>query len=128
MIKLANNELSVTINEKGAELQSIQLNGVEYLWQASPQFWNKHSPVLFPIVGELKDGKYIFNNKEYALPRHGFARDKMFTAEQTSPASATFSLQSNETTLSVYPFHFSFRIKYAINNSTLSCTYHVTNA
>ena len=83
MITLSNNTLSANINEKGAELQSIQYNDVEYLWQADTKFWGKHAPVLFPIVGELKNGKYIFKDKEYKLSRHGFARDKMFEAKQT---------------------------------------------
>jgi galactose mutarotase-like enzyme len=127
MIQLTNDKLSVTINEKGAELQSVQLNGIEYLWQADAAYWGKHSPVLFPIVGELKDGKYIFNDKEYKLSRHGFAREKMFKAEQTSAKEATFSLQSNEETLAIYPFHFVFNVEYSIKNLSLFCTYHVEN-
>ena len=67
MIKISNKRLSVIINEKGAELQSIQLDGLEYLWQADPKYWAKYSPVLFPIIGELKDGKYFYDNKEYKL-------------------------------------------------------------
>src|SRR5882672_4235690 len=127
MIQLTNGGLAATIHEKGAELQSLQLNGLEYIWQANAAYWAKHSPVLFPIVGELKDGKYFFNNKEYKLSRHGFARDKTFEAEKTSPASAVFTLRSDEQTLAVYPFHFIFRVKYEIKDATLSCTYHVTN-
>jgi galactose mutarotase-like enzyme len=127
MISLSNDKLTVIISEKGAELQSVQLNGVEYLWQADPAYWNKHSPVLFPIVGELKDGKYFFNNKEYRLPRHGFARDKIFEEEQLSATSTLLTLRSGPETLAVYPFHFTFRIEYAITGSMLICTYHVEN-
>src|SRR6185437_16646817 len=99
MIQLNNDHLAISINEKGAELQSVQLNNLEYLWQADPNYWGKHSPVLFPIVGELKDGKYTFDNKEYHLSRHGFARDKIFEAKQTAATSATFTLHSNAATL-----------------------------
>ncbi len=127
MISLSNDKLTVIISEKGAELQSIQLNGVEYLWQADPAYWSKHSPVLFPIVGELKDGKYFFNNKEYRLPRHGFARDKIFEEEQVSETLALFTLRSSPETLALYPFHFTFRVEYALTASMLSCTYHVQN-
>ncbi|MDQ6904278.1 MAG: aldose 1-epimerase family protein, partial [Bacteroidota bacterium] len=127
MIKISNDRLSVIINEKGAELQSIQLNGLEYLWQADAKYWAKHSPVLFPIIGELKDGKYIFDNKEYQLSRHGFARDKIFTAEKIPGEAVTFSLQSDEQTLSVYPFKFLFSLQYKIKNSGLSCTYIIKN-
>ena len=127
MIQIANEQLVVTINDKGAELQSIQLNGLEYLWQADAKYWGKHSPVLFPIVGELKDGKYIFNGKEYFLPRHGFARDKIFEVEQTSALSATFTLRSNEETFAIYPFQFIFQIQYEIKQHTLYCSYIVQN-
>ncbi len=127
MITLSNNILSIKINEKGAELSSIQCNGIEYLWQADAAFWAKHSPVLFPIVGELKDGVYIFDNKEYALSRHGFARDKIFEALQSDNEAAIFILRSDEDTLKVYPFKFIFKVIYKLDVARLSCTYSVEN-
>jgi galactose mutarotase-like enzyme len=127
MIQISNEQLSVIIDEKGAELQSVQLHGIEYLWQADAKYWSKHSPVLFPIVGELKDGKYIFNNKEYFLPRHGFARDKIFSAEKISDSSAIFTLHSSPETISVYPFPFVFKLQYELKQRTLSCTYILQN-
>ncbi len=127
MITLQNDNLAVSISEKGAELQSIRANGIEYLWQADPKFWAKYSPVLFPIVGELKNGFYIFNSKEYKLPRHGFARDKVFIEERLSAASVIFTLKNDEETLKVYPFKFVFGVGYEISGNTLSCTYHVQN-
>lgn len=127
MIQLANDNLAVTISEKGAELQSIQYNNVEYLWQADAAYWRKHAPVLFPVVGELKDGEYIFNNKKYKLPRHGFARDKTFMAEKSSDISASFTLSSDEETVAVYPFEFIFQVDYTISNAKLICTYIVKN-
>jgi galactose mutarotase-like enzyme len=127
MITIVNNELAVAINEKGAELQSVQYNGVEYLWQADAKFWGKHAPVLFPIVGELKDGKYIFNDKEYKLSRHGFARDKTFKAEQKDSTCVVLTLKSDEETFAVYPFEFIFQIEYTIKQSVLFCTYQVQN-
>ena len=127
MIQIENDHLVVRINEKGAELQSVQLNALEYLWQADPNYWGKHAPVLFPIIGELKDGKYIFENKEYHLPRHGFARDKMFEATQTSSSSAIFTLHNNADTLAVYPFQFIFQVQYEIKEYTLYCSYIVQN-
>lgn len=127
MIEIKSDHLAVAISEKGAELQSIQLNTLEYLWQADSNYWAKHSPVLFPIIGELRDGKYIFDNKEYHLPRHGFARDKIFDAKQTSETSAVFTLRSNAETLAVYPFQFIFQLQYEIKQHTLYCSYIVQN-
>ena len=127
MIKIENENLSAAINEKGAELQSIQLNNLEYLWQADAKYWGKHAPVLFPIVGELKDGKYIFEDKEYKLPRHGFARDKVFEAVKTSETSAIFSLKYDEQTLQVYPFKFLFKVEYKLDGNELFCNFIVEN-
>lgn len=114
--------------EKGAELQSIQSDGIEYLWQADPAFWAKHSPVLFPFVGELKDGKYIFQGSEYKMPRHGFARDKVFATEQTSDTSAIFTLRSDNESLGIYPFMFVFKVEYTLEDYALMCTYIVENS
>jgi galactose mutarotase-like enzyme len=127
MIIISNDKLVVRVNEKGAELQSIQYDSLEYLWQADAKFWSKHAPVLFPIVGELKNGKYAFKGREYKLSRHGFARDKIFEAKQTSATSAMLTLKSSEETLPVYPFEFIFRVEYVIEASELFCTYHVQN-
>jgi galactose mutarotase-like enzyme len=126
MITISNDDIAVRINEKGAELQSLQSNGIEYMWQAQPE-WAKHSPVLFPIVGELKDGAYIFKDKTYQLSRHGFARDKTFEALKTSESSAEFILTSNDKTLAVYPFHFIFKLRYRLDAGKLYCTYLVEN-
>jgi galactose mutarotase-like enzyme len=127
MIQIKSDQLAITISEKGAELQSIKSNGLEYLWQADPKYWSKHSPVLFPIIGELKDGTYIFENKEYHLPRHGFARDHVFEAKQISETSAIFTLKSSADTLSVYPFQFIFQLQYEIKQQTLYCSYIIQN-
>ena len=126
MVTISNDRLSVSISEKGAELQSLQHSGLEYLWQAHVS-WPKHAPVLFPIVGELKDGKYIFENKEYKMSRHGFAREKVFKSFQTSDTSVIFTLTSDEDTLKIYPFSFVFKIEYRLEATTLLCTYIVEN-
>ena len=126
MITISNDKLSVSISEKGAELQSVQYNSLEYLWQAKAA-WTKHSPVLFPVIGELKDGKYIFENKEYKMSRHGFAWNKIFKASQASGTSAIFTLTSDEETLAIYPFSFIFKVEYKLEDSALLCTYVVEN-
>jgi len=127
MISLSNENINIIINSKGAELQSVRNNVIEYLWQADAKFWGKHAPVLFPIVGELKDGKYVFQNKEYKLSRHGFARDKTFEAEQKDSTCAVFTLKSDEKTFAVYPFEFIFYIRYNLKENELLCTYEIQN-
>jgi galactose mutarotase-like enzyme len=126
---LKNKNLSIKINPKGAELTSLfnHENQTEYLWNADPKFWGKSSPVLFPIVGSLKENKYRFEGKEYTLPRHGFARDREFMVEKSDENSVTFLLTHDENTLKVYPFKFEFRLIYSLENNTLNVTYSVKN-
>lgn len=129
MIILENEILRATIAAKGAELQSLinKATGIEYMWGGDANYWGKFSPVLFPIVGGLKNDTYYFNDKAYQLPRHGFARDKTFTAEKKSATEAVFSLAQDEQTLTVYPFAFTLQLRYQLNENTLSCTYGVHN-
>jgi galactose mutarotase-like enzyme len=128
MITLQNDTLTAVIHPKGAELQSLQhTNGIEYMWSGNPAFWGKHSPVLFPIVGTLKNDTYTYNQKEYHLPRHGFARDKVFTVEQLGPTEALFILSHDEHTLEVFPFPFTLQLRYRIDGNMLTCTYEVIN-
>jgi galactose mutarotase-like enzyme len=128
MILLKNDVLTVTIAKQGAELKSIKdINLVEYMWHADAKFWNKTSPVLFPIVGSLKNNTYFYDNKPYHLPRHGFARDYEFDCKILSDTEAIFTLEANVETYKVYPFLFKLSLHYQLLNNSLSCTYIVTN-
>ena len=107
MVELKNEQLSVVVSEKGAELQSIKdASGKEYLWQADPKYWNRRSPILFPIVCSVNDETYRVDGKEYHLPRHGFARDSEFKLIAQSPRKVTFVLESSEATKKVYPYRY----------------------
>ncbi|WP_225990372.1 MULTISPECIES: aldose 1-epimerase family protein [Flavobacterium] len=129
MITLSNTKLSATINPKGAELISLKDDkGTEYMWEGNPDFWGKHSPVLFPIVGTLKDNKYSYNGTTYTLPRHGFARDNVFTVKEQREDSVTFSLVANALTKENYPFDFELQIKYTLSGNSLHIVYIINNS
>jgi galactose mutarotase-like enzyme len=130
MIILENEHLRATIEPKGAELQSLfnKQTGIEYMWSGDAAYWGKHSPVLFPIVGGLKNDTYYFEDKVYKLPRHGFARDKIFAAEKISGTEAVFTLTEDEQTLKVYPFVFTLQLRYSLNEAAISCTYEIYNS
>lgn len=125
---ISNSILSASIKHSGAELFSLKDNqDKEYIWEGNPDFWGKHSPVLFPIVGTLKDNTYTINGKEYQLPRHGFARDMDFQLIEKTENSAVFSLKSDAETLKKYPFEFELQLIYTLENSTLNIGYKVIN-
>jgi galactose mutarotase-like enzyme len=120
--------LTAVINLKGAELISLKdKENKEFIWEGNPAFWAKHSPILFPIVGTLKNNSYRYNNLEYHLSRHGFARDMEFELIEKKRDSATFSLQSSIETLKKYPFEFELQINYTIRENSLSIQYNVIN-
>src|SRR5579872_3285454 len=100
MFTLENQQLRISIHPKGAELQSIFHKGyqTDYLWDGNPAFWGKHSPLLFPIVGTLKDNTYYYQDKPYHLSRHGFARDREFTVETQTAGAITLLLKSDDAT------------------------------
>lgn len=129
MVTLSNNELTVKINEFGAEVSSVIDNktGYEFMWQADDKYWGRHAPVLFPIVGRLKEDQYEYDGQTYQMTQHGFARDSMFEVEEVTDNTATFSLTDNEETLKKYPFKFKLLIKYALEENRLTVTYEVRN-
>lgn len=128
-LTLENELLRVAFVRHGAELQQVyyKTDGIDLLWNGDPKFWGKHSPILFPIVGTLKDNEYIYREVRYSLGRHGFARDKEFELIAHKDDSIEFKLCHDEETLRVYPFHFELSVRYELVGACLSCTYSVTN-
>jgi galactose mutarotase-like enzyme len=126
---ISNGMITARIAHKGAELTSLynQATRLEYIWRADPKFWPKSSPILFPIVGALKAGTYTVNGRSFQLPRHGFARDRVFEIESSSAGKVTFLLKDDDATREVYPFAFQLRLVYEVNQFELSVSYRVTN-
>ena len=126
---LINEFLKVTVKSSGAELISIKntLANKEYLWQGSPDYWARRAPILFPIVGKLKDNKYKIDGSSFEMPQHGFARDMMFETIDQQNTSLTFVLNSNKETLKSYPFNFALTVKYSLNKNKVMVTYNVEN-
>ena len=128
-IYIENEHFRASFASKGAELQYITGvdSGTEYLWSGDAEYWPKFSPVLFPIIGALKENTYHFEGEKYVLSRHGFARDMEFEVEKLSEHEVLFSLKHNNETLKNYPFEFELRLRYKIFGASLCCTYEVIN-
>jgi len=129
MIQLQNTKLKANFSELGAELISLVnlTTGKEIMWQGNPDFWGGQSPVLFPTVGALKDDRYIFDGQTYEMPRHGFARRKVFEVKNSSENEVIFQLNSDDETLAFYPFEFSLEIRYTLTENKLTVSYQVKN-
>ncbi|WP_299260044.1 aldose 1-epimerase family protein [uncultured Aquimarina sp.] len=127
---IENNELIVRIDTTGAELTSVKTkkDNREFLWQGDPAIWASQAPVLFPIIGGLKNGTYTYKEKSYALPKHGFIRyNKNVIGTQNSKTKASFSLSSSEETLSSYPFKFNFTISFELINNQIVVSHIIEN-
>ena len=111
-------DLQISISNIGAELTSIKYKGKEYLHDES-KFWDRKSPILFPIVGRLRDGTTIIDGKNYNMSIHGFAMNLNFQEIGKYMYKAT----SNSETLAQYPFEFDLYVSYSINQNQLSYNY-----
>ncbi len=129
MIQIENEHLIVQVKPEGAELTSIRSkkDGTEYLWNGNPEYWNRHAPILFPIVGRLINNTYFVEGVAYELPQHGFARDMTFDIVQQESDSISFSLQADEETLQKYPYQFTLIVTYILVENKVTIDYKVIN-
>lgn len=121
--------LDVLINNNGAEIASIKnKKGIEYVWDANPSIWGSSAPVLFPIIGGLKNGLYSFEGKEYKVNKHGFIRNnKKLVVKNHIDNSITFQYKYSEETLKNYPFEFEFNIRFSVEESTINVHHEIIN-
>lgn len=126
---LENEAWSIKIKETGAELSSVQskADGREYIWQGDPAVWAGQAPILFPIVGRLKDDQYRTEGQTYHMKQHGFARRRNFNVLEQNKKHLKFGLTADQESMEQYPYNFVLDITYALQENTLKVTYEVTN-
>jgi galactose mutarotase-like enzyme len=128
LVTISNGALTARINPLGAELWSLtDAQGREYMTDADPAFWTGHAPLLFPIVGALRNGTYRLDGRNYALPKHGFARTSLFAVAETSPDHVRFRLDDSEATRAVWPFAFALDAEFVLGGATLAMAVTVRN-
>lgn len=129
MFELENGFLKILVDGRGGELQSIvgKKTGYEYLWNGDSRHWKYHAPILFPIVGKVKDGKYMVEKNYYNLPQHGFARLEQFKCIEQNESQLTFRLKYSDETLKVYPYRFILYISYKLIDNNVVTEYSVEN-
>lgn len=126
---LENEQLKVTINSLGGELSSIikKQTCTEYMWNADEKYWKRTSPVLFPIVGSLKNKEFIYEGKSYPMGQHGFARDMEFVLKSQTDEELWFSLKADDETKEKYPFVFCLELGYCLKGNKLTVLWRVIN-
>jgi galactose mutarotase-like enzyme len=124
---MSNGTLSAEVKADGAELCSLRdASGAEVLWQAGP-IWPRHAPVLFPIVGRLKDDTLRHEGRAHRLTQHGFARDKRFAWLNRSATACRLVLHEDAETRAAYPFAFRLEIAYTLDDDAIEQRFTVTN-
>ena len=126
-ITISNYQIKATINTLGAELIQLEKGNQNYIWTVDETYWNKTSPILFPIVGRLKNDSYSIEDRNYELQRHGFGRNFEFEIEHKTENAAVLLLTENQETLKQYPFQFELRLKYEIIENSLKLNYSIIN-
>ena len=127
-VTLKNEFLTVEIEDLGAQLCSVKnAAGQEYIWTADPAVWNRHAPLLFPVIGRLQNGQYTVHGKTYSIGSHGFARDSVFAVGEVSDTRVVFTLADSETTRQVYPFSFRLTVVYELDGTDLKKYFTVEN-
>lgn len=129
MIVMENDWLKVEISESGAEVRKVQHKkyGLDYMWNGDPAYWGRVSPVLFPIVGRLKEDRYQLNGMTFEMSQHGFLRDVEFTVGNQTATSVSFAFKSGDSFLHIYPYEFTAIITYSLKEDSLLVKWEIVN-
>ena len=127
--QIESNSLIVQVTSKGAEMKRLFSKEWhrELLWLGDNKTWNRSAPILFPIVGKLKDDEYILKGKILKMPQHGFARDFEFKCKECGTSEVEFLLEATQDSFKYWPFCFELRVRYKLEENTLTATYFVKN-
>ncbi len=127
--ELENEYLALKFRTFGGEMCSLKekKDGTEYIWNGDESWWKFCSPILFPIVGNVRNGQYRHEGKTYSLGCHGFSRTSEFTMVGKTDKSIEFELKYSDETLKNYPFKFALRLGYTLEDKTVTCRWTVEN-
>ncbi|BBM22322.1 aldose 1-epimerase family protein [Lactobacillus pentosus] len=129
-IKITNGKICVVISTLGAEIQSVELleSGVNVIWNdENQQYWQRHAPILFPIIGRLNDNSYKYQGRKYELNQHGFLRDQEFQVIASDYNFVKLQSASNTRTRAKYPFDYRFQVLYQLVDNRLEICYQIEN-
>ncbi len=123
-----NSRFSAKVDSLGAQLVSLKgADGFEYIWTGDPNYWKGRAPVLFPIVGALRDGKAKIGGEWFEMGQHGFARRREFSLAEQSAETISLRLSADEETKKLYPFSFSLTVSYTLTETGYITAFSVEN-
>ena len=126
--ELKNGKFTAQVDGCGAQLVSLKgADGTEYLWVGDPAYWREHAPVLFPIVGALRENRAKIHGEWVEMNRHGFAKRAEFAVKEQGEGFIALELTANEETRKAYPFDFALTVAYRLTGDGVQTTFTVEN-
>ena len=121
--------MEITVANKGAEIRSLKVDGREYMWNGDSKYWGRVSPILFPIVGKLKDDTLRINGNSFSMKQHGFARDAEFISQLTNNKQfpLVYRMINNESYSENYPYNCELSVAYHLQDKSLVASWEVKN-
>lgn len=129
MEKICNGCLEASFASLGAEMMSLRdaESGRELLWNGDARYWNRRSPILFPIVGGLWNGVCRIGGRELRIPKHGFLREKEWTLVRREERALAYACEAGEREKAVFPFDFRVEVSYELSGRSLTAGFRVEN-
>ncbi len=129
LITIENEWLKAEFIRDGAELRKVKhkKNGLDYMWTGDSTYWGRVSPVLFPIVGRLKEDQYELNGQNYSMSQHGFLRDVTFDLHEQTQTNVSFVCESAGRFTDIYPYEFKAFIHYMLKDDALIVRWEIHN-
>lgn len=126
---LENEYLKLTVSSKGAEVISLvrKCDGVEHMWQADPEVWGFHAPVLFPYCGRVVGDTIHAKGADYPAKQHGFARNLEHTLVWSDPGYLELALESDDETRKQFPYDFRLLSTFTLEGDKVHHTLTVEN-
>ncbi len=127
-LTLRHGSIQATVVSHGGELVSLtDGDGTEYIWSGDPKYWSGRNPILFPVVGALKDDKVLFGDVLCQMPRHGFAQKSEFSLADHGDDFVVFQLRESDATLQQFPFPFDLRVRHQLLDNGFYTEYTVSD-
>lgn len=125
--QLDNGCLRLLVSSCGAQMQAIEKDGAQYLWDGNEEYWPERAPLLFPFVGRFTEGKYRLDGQEYEMDIHGFARKLPFQVTEQTKEKISLELRDSQETYASYPYHFVLQVSYTLQKNKIGIEYQVRN-
>lgn len=128
VFEIKSGNVTAKVTSTGAQLCSLKVgDSNELMWQADATYWTSHAPILFPIVGALKEDKALIGGEYYTIPKHGLVRKSEWDLVAQTENSVELKSCANEDTLKAYPFSYTIKAKYEIVEKGVKTTFTIIN-